>query len=341
MTNKKSDKKLKRNRKSASQEKILIKSPTQDSPAIRVYQSNPKADTENVKQILTEVELQRNIPAEQIANTIIHGDSLNVLKKISDNSIPLIITSPPYWNTVDYGYEGQYGQVEYTEYIRQLLLIWTECERILIPNGKLAIISPLLPVPKSVISNQHTRHLKNISADIEYSILNHLNLLRYSLFIWQKQTTEKMFGSYPYPPNLYEQNTIEFINVFVKPGKPRKIPLYVKIQSSLTPKIWMNLTRQIWTLYPKDVRRNTHPAPFPGSIPNRLIAMYSFAQAGEGNTVFNGDIILDPFCGTGTTCIEAVKLARRFIGIDLSQDFCIMAQKNIGNTKSTREVFLI
>ena len=80
------------------------------------------------------------------------------------------------------------------------------------------------PVPKAKTPAEHTRELKNLNNDIEYTILQSTALRRYSLYIWQKQTTEKMFGSYPFPPNIYENNTIEFINVFVKPGYPEKHP---------------------------------------------------------------------------------------------------------------------
>ena len=99
----------------------------------------------------------------------------------------------------------------------ELLEVWRECERVLLPNGKLCINTPILPIPKAVMPDQHTRHLKNLNNDIEATILTQLSLERFSLYIWQKQTTEKMFGSYPHPPNIFEQNTVEFINVLVKP----------------------------------------------------------------------------------------------------------------------------
>ncbi|MCZ7584900.1 MAG: site-specific DNA-methyltransferase [Deltaproteobacteria bacterium] len=105
-----------------------------------------------------------------------------------------------------------------------------------------------------------------------------------------------MFGSYPHPPNLYERNYIEFIAVFVKPGKPRTLPKRVKEASKITSDEWMDLTRQIWWMYPENVPRlEGHPAPFPEALPNRLIAMYSFAAVPEEG--FAGDIILDPLAG--------------------------------------------
>jgi modification methylase len=277
----------------------------------------------------------------EVANRIICADSETALKCLPDNSVDCIITSPPYWNVIDYGFDGQLGFCDYDEYLMQLLAVWRECERILVPNGKLCINAPIMPISKKVLPDQHTRHLKNISSDIEAIILKHLTLNRFSLYVWQKQTTEKMFGSYPYPPNLYEQNTIEFISVFVKPGKPKQLPKEIKEKSRVNEKEWMNLTRQIWPLYPEDVKRVSHPAPFPESLPNRLIAMYAFAACPESDPPFPGDLVLDPFNGVGATCVAAKKLGRRFIGIDLSPDFCVMARRRINPTILDRKIFLL
>ena len=206
----------------------------------------------------------------------------------------------------------------------------------LIPNGKLCINTPILPIPKAVMPEQHTRHLKNLNNDIEATILRELALERFSLYIWQKQTTEKMFGSYPFPPNLFEQNTTEFISVYVKPGQPRRLPAEVKEASRLTEAQWLNLTRQIWHLYPEDIRRAGHPAPFPEALANRLIAMYTFAAA-EG---FEGDTVLDPFSGTGATCVAAKRLGRRAIGIDMSPDFCLLAAERLAEAERDGRVFI-
>jgi DNA modification methylase len=278
---------------------------------------------------------------DDIADSTICGDSESVLKAMPSDSVDCIVTSPPYWNVIDYGFKGQIGECDYDEYLMQLLGVWRECERILTPNGKLCINTPIMPISKKVIPNQHTRHLKNLNNDIESVILDHLTLNRFSLYIWQKQTTEKMFGSYPYPPNLYEQNTIEFINVFVKNGKPKALDKKIKERSRLNEKQWMNLTRQIWSLYPEDVKRVSHPAPFPETMPNRLIAMYTFAAAAELDPPFAGDIVLDPFNGTGATCVAAKKLGRRYVGVDLSPHFCISAQKRLNHAIPDGHVFLL
>ena len=269
----------------------------------------------------------KNWPKSYI-DQIFESDSLKFLRKLPDDCIALAITSPPYWNVKDYEHENQIGPTSYEDYLNTLLDVWKETERILIPNGKLVIVTPILPIPKKVNNEHHTRQYKNINNDIEHTILNNTDFQRYSLFIWQKQTSIKMFGSYPFPPNLYEDNTIEFINVLVKSGEPPKISKEAKEPSKLTQEEWRNLTMQVWPMYPADVKRSgEHPAPFPLVLPQRLMMMYSFkANLDVG---FEGDIVLDMFNGTGATSQATKALNRRYIGIDLNPEYCKMAQNRI------------
>lgn len=262
-------------------------------------------------------------------NRIVQSDALHTLRQLPDECAALAITSPPYWNTIDYGVEGQIGQSDYDQFIQALVPVWQETARILIPNGKLAIVTPIMPIPKKQMNTQHTRHLKNLSSDIEHSILNSIpELYRFSLYVWQKQTSVKMFGSYPYPPNIFEDNTIEFINVFVKEGAPPAIPKEAKLPSRLTQEEWRNLSMQVWPIYPADVKRaGGHPCPFPVVLPQRLLLMYTFKRAPEVG--FEGDIVIDMFNGTGATCVAANATGRNYIGIDLNPEYCSVAESRI------------
>lgn len=274
--------------------------------------------------------------AEPIPNSIVCGDARQILTRIPSDSVRLIITSPPYWDSVDYGTTAQIGQSSYLQFLDDLLHVWKECHRILTPNGKLCINTPILPVEKAKTPEFHTRDLKNLNNDIETTILTSTALRRYSLYVWQKQTTEKMFGSYPYPPNIYENNTVEFINVFVKHGKPHKVPSAVKDASLISQAEWIDLTRQVWWMYPEDVSRSgDHPAPFPELLPLRLIRMYSFASVSEAG--FDGDVVLDPFGGTGTTAVAAKTLGRRFISIDISSAYTSLAKTRVASRQEYRD----
>ena len=260
----------------------------------------------------------------QSEDCLLHGHAADVMSRMPDGSVDLIITSPPYWTAVEY--EGQAATwSSYEAYLEDMLSVWKECARVLRPNGKLCINTPIMPIPKEVIE-QHTRHLKNIAFDIEHQILAETDLLRYSLFIWQKQTSKMMFGSYPYPGNIIENNTVEFINVYVKPGKPPKFDPDVKDANKLSRTEWLDLAQQVWFMYPEDVKRDgDHPAPFPEKLPARLMRLYTHGACNS----YNGELVLDPFVGTGTTCVVAKRMGRRFIGIDISKAYLEIAQTRI------------
>lgn len=333
--------KLRRNRKGAEGGEIVSRLPSAAQPASRVAApsvANPLAGYLEVG------EGSEALSLESVADRVLRGDSARVLERLPEGFAALAITSPPYWNLVDYGAEGQIGSGSYDLYRERLTEVWRGVSRSLRPNGKFCLNVPLMPVKKAVSREEfgktHTRVLLDLYADLKADILAATDLRFYSLYIWEKQTTEKMFGSYPFPPNLYERNYVEFIAVFVKPGAPPKYPAEVKEGARLSQDEWMDLTQQIWWIYPENVRRKDgHPAPFPEALPNRLTHMFTFpAHEGSG---FEGDVVLDPFNGWGTTCVAAKRAGRRFVGIDLSASFCAEAVSRLAETPVAPEVIRI
>lgn len=267
---------------------------------------------------------------------LIVGHAAIVMANLPTGSIDLIVTSPPYWTAVEYA-GRKTPWTSYDDYLTDLQTVWAQCVRVLRPNGKLCINAPVMPIPQAVI-RQQTRHLKNIAADIEHRLLKATDLARYALFVWQKQTSKMMFGSYPYPGNLIENNTIEFINVYVKPGKPPKFPRAVKEANALSRTEWLDLTQQVWFMYPEDVKRGgSHPAPFPQKLPGRLMRLYSYGATAN----FPGEIVLDPFAGTGTTCAVAKRMGRRFIGIDINEAYVTLARQKIRDTPAAQPLLLV
>lgn len=265
--------------------------------------------------------------ASTLPGGLIRGHAAAVMRDWPDGCIDLIITSPPYWHAVAYDTDAA-PWPDYDAYLADMLSVWTECARVLRPNGKLCINAPIMPIPKRIIAQQ-TRHLKNIAFDMEATILAATDLVRFSLFIWQKQTSKMMFGSYPYPGNIIENNTIEFINVYVKPGRPPRFAADVKDADRLSRVEWLDLTQQVWFMYPEDVRRGRdHPAPFPAKLPARLMRLYSLGAHGD----YPGALVLDPFVGTGTTCAVAHGMRRRWVGIDISATYLDMARRRIAKT---------
>ncbi len=270
------------------------------------------------------------------ADRLFVGDAADVLSRFPDGCIDLIVTSPPYWTAVEY--DGQTAPwASYDGYLEDTMRVWRACARVLRPNGKLCVNAPVMPIPKALIQ-QHTRHLKNIASDMEQRILAETDLERFSLFVWQKQTSKMMFGSYPYPGNIIENNTIEFINVYVKPGKPPKFDAGVKEANKISRAEWLDLTQQVWFMYPQDVRRGgDHPAPFPEKLPARLLRLFSYGAAGG----IPGEIVLDPFVGTGTTCAVARRMGRRYIGIDINETYVRMARERIGDAAAIAPPLLV
>jgi modification methylase len=272
----------------------------------------------------------------EIVDRLFTGHAADVLTRFPDGCIDLVVTSPPYWTAVEYD-QGESPWGSYEAYLSDMQSVWKECARVLRPNGKLCINAPIMPIPKAVIQ-QHTRHLKNIAFDMEHRILDETDLERYSLFVWQKQTSKMMFGSYPYPGNIIENNTIEFINVYVKPGKPRRFAADVKRANALTRTEWLDLTQQVWFMYPQDVKRGgDHPAPFPEKLPGRLMRLYTYGTGVQ----FPGEIVLDPFVGTGTTCAVAKRMGRRYVGIDISPAYVKLAHQRISDALDREPLLLV
>ncbi len=254
------------------------------------------------------------------------------MSEIPDNSIDLIVTSPPYFNIKDYsknGYQtekhsnkikGQIGDIaDYKSFINELLKVWIEAERVLKPNGKLCINVPLMPMKKNEFSTHYNRHIFDLNADIQHSILYRENtkMFLYDTYIWNRTNGSKklMFGSYPYPRNFYAQNTSEFISVYVKDGKPiNKVPKEIKEKSKLTEKEWVEFTKQIWDIpipNKNDLAFGEHSAIMPEEIVRRCVRMFTFV----------GDTVLDPFAGSGTTLKVAKELERNFVGYEIMESY--------------------
>lgn len=262
-------------------------------------------------------------------NNVYYKSSKN-MKEVADNSVDLIITSPPYFNIKDYSKDGHQetshsdsktgdiGNIDsFDKYINEMLKVWKEAERILKPNGKLCINVPLLPMLKKDYNTHYNRHIFDLQSSIQNSILKNTELYLMDLFIWNRTNSSKslMFGSYPYPRNFYAQNTTEFITVYVKDGKPiNNVPVENKEASKLSQEEWVSYTKQIWDIpIPNrgDLAFGIHSAIMPEEIVKRCISLYSFV----------GDTVLDPFTGSGTTLKVAKELNRYYIGYELYENY--------------------
>lgn len=242
---------------------------------------------------------------------LINGDSRN-MSQIHNESVHLIVTSPPYWQLKDYGSESQIGFNDtYETYINNLNLVWKECHRILMPGCRLCINIgdqfarsayygryKVVPIHTEII-----RFCETIGFDYMGSI------------VWQKPTSmhttggEKVMGSYPYPRGGIIKIDFEHILLFKKKGKSPTPTQKTKEASILTMEEWNDYFSSHWNF--NGAKQNRHIAVFPEELPKRLIKMFSFV----------GDIICDPFMGSGTTALAAANLDRNSIGYEVNKDF--------------------
>ena len=250
---------------------------------------------------------------------LINGDSRN-MSQISNESVQLIVTSPPYWQLKDYGVDNQIGfNNTYEDYINNLNLVWKECYRILAPGCRLCINAgdqfarsayygryKVVPIHSEII-----RFCEAIGFDYMGSI------------VWQKPTSmhtsggEKVMGSYPYPRGGIVKMDFEYILLFKKQGVASPPPKEVKEASMLSQEEWETYFSSHWIF--SGARQNRHIAVFPEELPKRLIKMFSFV----------GDIVCDPFMGSGTTALASGNLGRNSVGYELNKDFRVFYKEKV------------
>ncbi|MBI3584766.1 MAG: thermonuclease family protein [Nitrospinae bacterium] len=243
------------------------------------------------------------------------------MEELKDESIHLVITSPPYWQLKDYGNGGQIGfNDSYEDYINNLNLCWKECYRVL-HNGCRLCINIGDQFARSVYYGRYK------VIPIREEIIKFCETIGFDYMgaiIWQKVTTcnttggATIMGSFPYPRNGIIKIDYEFILIFKKLGEPPKVGRETKEKSKLTTEEWNEYFYGHWNF--SGERQNKHLAMFPEELPKRLIKMFSFA----------GDTVLDPFLGSGTTSLAAKKLQRNSVGYEINKDFLPVIKEKLG-----------
>jgi DNA modification methylase len=258
----------------------------------------------------------RNIPTK---HRFILGDSRR-MGFLDDESVHLVVTSPPYWTLKRYEeVSGQLGHLQdYESFLSELDEVWRHAYRTLVPGGRMVVVVGDVCLSRRV----HGRH---VVYPLHASIQEHCRKVGFdnlAPIIWHKIANAKYevdngsgFLGKPYEPNAVVKNDIEFILFQRKPGGYRKPSLAARVLSLIPGEQHKSWFRQIWT----DTGASTrdHPAPFPLSIAERLIRMFSFV----------GDTVLDPFMGTGTTNLAASLVGRNSIGIEVAEKYFHLAER--------------
>jgi len=251
---------------------------------------------------------------------IIIGDSRR-MAEVADESVHLVITSPPYWQLKDYGNSSQIGFGDsYEDYINNLNLVWNECHRVLHKGCRLCVN----------IGDQFARSVyygRYKVIPIRTEVIKFCETVGFDYMgaiIWQKVTTcnttggATIMGSFPYPRNGILKIDYEFILIFKKHGMPPNVRRDIKEKSKLTIEEWNEFFAGHWNI--PGEKQDKHLAVFPEEIPRRLIKMFSFV----------GDTVLDPFLGSGTTSLAARRLDRNSIGYEINPDFLPLIKEKLG-----------
>ncbi|HMK79116.1 MAG TPA: site-specific DNA-methyltransferase [Xanthobacteraceae bacterium] len=265
-------------------------------------------------------------PFDRTDHVIKAGDARN-LAFVKDRSVHLIVTSPPYFNLKPYNSDcngSQLGRIaSYENFLAELDTVWRECHRVLVPGGRVCCVIGDILVPRKTDGRHRILPLPADimvrSRDIGFDTLTPI--------LWFKignRTNEAGGGSSgyygkPYQPGAIIKNDFEHILMLRKPGAYRQTTMLQKSLSMLQRDEMDLWQRPFWS----DIRgaslRNGHPAPYPVELAERLIRMYSFA----------GDVVLDPFGGSGSTAAAAVRTGRSSILVDIEESYVDLAARKV------------
>lgn len=247
------------------------------------------------------------------------GDSRR-MDAVRDNSVALVVTSPPYFAGKQYEEELEREGVpsSYREYLRLLTDVFSECKRTLEPGGRIAVN----------VANLGRKPYRSLSADVISILQDDLHLLLRGEVIWRKgegATGSCAWGSYRSPANPVLRDVTERVVIASKGRFDRasdarqRERLGLPHETDIDADEFMAATLDVWEIAPESARRVQHPAPFPVELPERLIGLYTY----------RGDLVLDPFMGSGSALVAAARLGRRYVGYDLDPQYARIARHRV------------
>jgi DNA modification methylase len=273
--------------------------------------------------------VHRAIRELQTRHTIITGDCRD-MSSVPDTSVHLAITSPPYWTLKEYPErDGQLGAVEdFDQFLEELDKVWKHVFRVLVPGGRLVVVVGDVCVPRRKFGRhvvfplhagiqEHCRKIgfDNLAPIIWYKIAN---------AVFEVENGSGFLGK-PYEPNAVIKNDVEFILFQRKPGGYRQPTLAARALSVIPEDCQKEWFTQVWNGLTGASTRE-HPAPYPVSLAERLVRMFSFV----------GDTVLDPFMGTGTTAVAASAWGRNSIGFEIEPAYVELARRRIEKAKNAQ-----
>ena len=263
------------------------------------------------------------------------GDARD-LSIVDDESVELVVTSPPYFDIKDYengtGGEDQLGDIEdYEQFNEEIDKVWKQCYEKLVPGGRMCIVVGDILRSRS----DYDRHrVLPLHATIQEHCTN-VGFDNLAPIIWYKIGNASLeaggnarFLGKPYEPGAVIKNDIEYILLFRKPGSYRSPSTAERILSLIEADRHQKMFRQLWDDI-KGQPQTDHPAPFPAELAERLIRMFSFV----------GDTVLDPFAGSGSTAVGASRCGRNSVSVELEEEYFEVAKKRIEKERGTLNNF--
>src|SRR5918996_1853044 len=250
---------------------------------------------------------------------LVCGDSRD-MAAVDDNSIALVVTSPPYFAGKEYEAALGEGHVpgSYLEFLSMLREVFAECRRVLEPGGRIAVN----------VANLGRKPYRSLSGDVLRILEDDLGLLPRGEIIWRKAkgaTGSIAVGSYLSASNPVLRDVSERVIIASKGRFDRAISRAERelqglpFENTISKEEFFASTLDVWEIRPEHARRVGHPAPFPVELPGRLIQLYTY----------KGDVVLDPFLGSGSTAVAAVRTDRRYVGYDTDPAYVALAQARI------------
>jgi site-specific DNA-methyltransferase (adenine-specific) len=275
------------------------------------------------------------VPFDKTTHRLRLGDARD-LSWLSDASVHLVVTSPPYWTLKEYarGNASQLGDIEeYEKFLFELDKVWSECARVLVPGGRICCVVGDICIPRK---REGRHYVMPLHADIQVRS-RRLGLDCLTPILWHKianGATEAVgngtgFYGKPYQPGSIVKNDTEYILFMRKGGNYRSLKPLQKALSMLTKEEMQGWLRSGWNDLPgASTTKNGHPAPYPVELAERLIKLFSFA----------GDTILDPFLGTASTTAAAIKTGRNSIGIEVEPSYLQLAKQKITSLSKVKRI---
>lgn len=255
--------------------------------------------------------IENEIPEKNLNK--IFCKSSEKMDELPNNSVHLMVTSPPYNVSKEYD-----NDLSLKEYLELLNTVWSETYRVLTPGGRACINvanlgrKPYIPLHSYIIEG-----------------MQNIGYLMRGEVIWNKASSASpstAWGSWLSAANPVLRDIHEYILVFSKDTFSRKKK---DKKNTITKEEFLEWTKSVWTFPAVSARQIGHPAPFPEELPHRLIQLYTF----------KGDVVLDPFVGSGSTCMSAIKDKRNYVGYDINPEYVKLAERRISNYTNQLRLF--